>query len=278
MHNQIACIKPVLLVFTEKMKNNYSGIWLLLALALSAVVSVAMADDITIGGWTVRKAPVADVLFPSEKSSEEEGIQVFIPDTVPPIEKVTVDSVAKSILLFGDSMTFNLALQLAKYAKQNGHTFHAVNWDSSNTKIWSDTDTLAHYMKLYKADYIFISLGSNEVYFKNPETRLPYIRKILTTIGNVPYVWIGPPNWNEDTKINDILESTCAPGSFFRSQGMKFKRKADKIHPTRASSALWLDSIMRWLPSSRHPILADPPSDSIGQVKTNIIFLKALNK
>lgn len=262
------------------MKSNYTGLWLLLAFAFAIVTTVAFSDDIVVGKWRVRKAPMSDVLFPQQESLVDSisAVADSIADVMAEKKVVEIDSMPKSILLFGDSMTLNLAIRLAKYAKQNGHTLHAVNWDSSNTKIWAESDTLRHYINEYNADYIFISLGSNEVYFKKPESRLPYVKKILSVIGDVPYVWIGPPNWNEDTGINDMLQASCAPGSFFRSQGMEFKRKADKIHPTRYSSALWIDSIMRWMPKSRHPILVDIPSDSIGKVPTNVVFLKALNK
>lgn len=93
--------------------------------------------------------------------------------------KVATDSLPQSLFIFGDSMTYNLALRLAQYAKQNGHTIHSVNWDSSNTKIWADYDTLANQIARYKPTQIFISLGSNEIFFKNPETRLPYVKKFL---------------------------------------------------------------------------------------------------
>lgn len=255
--------------------------WLLLAIALGVIVFVAFSDDITLGEHTLKKAPIAETIFPEEPVVFEDTATLSIEaDTIQLLEtkEIEVDSLPKSILLFGDSMTFNLALRLAKYARQNGHQLHAVNWDSSNTKIWAESDTLDYFIKKYGADYIFVSLGSNEVYFKKPESRLPYVRKILAKIGDIPYVWIGPPNWNEDTGINDMLQATCQKGSFFRSQGMEFKRKADKIHPTKASSALWIDSIMRWMPSSSHPILAAAPPDSMTKVKTNVIFLKALNK
>lgn len=265
------------------MKSNYSGLWLLLALALAIIVGLAfLPDDLTLGSYTLKKAPVRAVLFP-EKESVADSLAA-VADSVASLEAeiaakpVETDSVPKSILLFGDSMTFNLALRLSQYAAQNGHTMHAVNWDSSNTKIWADNDTLLHFMKLYDADFIFISLGSNELYFKKPEARLPYVKRILEMIGDRPYIWIGPPNWQEDSGINDMLQATCAPGAFFRSAGMEFKRKKDKIHPTRESSALWIDSIMRWMPKSRHPILAEYPADSLGKVKTNVIFLKARNK
>ena len=242
---------------------------------------MSFSDDISFGPWTVKKAPLAETLFPVKMSGyslEEDADSLLSEDECAEPELQPTDSMPKNIFLFGDSMTFNIALRLAKYAKQNGHRFHAVNWDSSNTKIWADTDTLGKYLKAYHPDFVFISLGSNEVYFKKPETRLPYVKRILAEIGDIPYIWIGPPNWNEDTGINDMLESVCRRGSFFRSAGMEFKRKKDNIHPTREASALWVDSIMRWMPKSSHPILAALPSDSLGKVPTNVVFLKAMNK
>lgn len=259
------------------------ALWLLLAGAFAIFLIVGFSDDITMGHYTVKKAPFAETLFPdTSKLSSDDNLlslsdQNKSQEEIVP-EVIATDSLPKNILLFGDSMTMNIALRLAKYAKQNGHQMHAINWDSSNTKIWAETDTLSYYLRKLKPDFIFISLGSNEVYFKDPYKRHPYVKQILTTIGDLPYVWIGPPCWDNRTAINDMLEATCRPGTFFRSAGMEFKRKKDKIHPTREASALWVDSIMRWMPKSAHPILANIPSDSLGKVSSNIILLKALNK
>lgn len=258
--------------------NKYTSIWLLLSLALVIVLIVSFSEDIIIGEWTVKKAPFPDYLLKESEDSTLLADTLLDEDNRKEIEPIVTDSLPQSIFIFGDSMTFNLALRFAQYARQNGHTIHSVNWDSSNTKIWAEHDTLAYYINKFEPTQIFISLGSNEMYFKNPESRAPYVKKILEVIDTIPYVWIGPPNWQEDTGINDMLQRLCKRGSFFRSEGMEFKRKKDKIHPTRASSALWVDSIMRWLPNSAHPFVADTPSDSIGKVNPNVVFLKALNK
>ena len=259
---------------------KYTSLWMLLSLALIVILVVAFVDDIKIGEWTVKKAPVSDYLLKEESgtllSMEESEDSINTEDSQ--TEIIKTDSLPQSLFIFGDSMTFNLALRLAQYAKQNGHTIHSVNWDSSNTKIWAEHDTLAYYIEKYRPTQIFISLGSNELYYKDPETRAPYVKKILEIIDTIPYVWIGPPNWKEDTGINDMLQRICKKRSFFRSAGMQFKRKKDNIHPTRESSAMWVDSIMRWLPESSHPFVADMPSDSIGKSNPNIVFLKALNK
>ena len=232
------------------MFKNYSGLWLLLATALAVIFVVAFSDDIVIGNYTVKKAPFDKTLLASESEDLPVDSLIVQRDTVAQV-KVETDSLPQSLFIFGDSMTWNLALRLAQYAKANGHTIHAVNWDSSNTKIWADYDTLANQIARYKPTQIFISLGSNELYFKDPRARLPYIRKILEVIDTIPYVWIGPPNWQKDSGINDLLEATCKPGSFFRSEGM---------------------------PKSAHPFVANVPSDSIGKINPNIVFLKALNK
>lgn len=263
-------------------KSGYAGLWLLLAAALAIVLVISFSDDLKLGGWNVKRAPYSEMLL---KDETKEALEAAINDSIlkarqDSLERtiVVVDSTPQSILLIGDSMTMNLALRLAQYAKQNGHEFHAVNWDSSGTVKWAGSPRLAEYIKEFNATYVFISLGSNELYIKNPESHLKYVEKILDMVGDLPYVWIGPPNWKEDFGINDMLERTCRPGSFFRSAGMEFQRKKDGIHPTRKSSALWIDSIARWINKSSHPILLEAPSDSIGKVNANLILLKATDK
>lgn len=258
-------------------RRVYVSLWLLLFVAFCVVLFVAFSDDLQIGGKTLKKAPIADIFCQKDSSLVAPGLDsIAVSGNL--TETVVTDSTPQSIFIFGDSMTFNLALRLAQYAKQNGHVIHSVNWDSSNTKIWAEYDTLRYFINKYRPTQIFIALGSNELYIPKPETRLPYIKKILEDIDTIPYVWIGPPNWKEDGGINDLLARTCRPGTFFRSAGMEFKRKADKIHPTRESSAQWVDSIVRWLPKSAHPFVAEPPSDSIKKANPNVVFLKALNK
>lgn len=257
-------------------RKPYIGLWLLLAGALALVTWVAFHDEVKIGEYSLKKAPIAETL----KSKSVDSDSIAVPKDIIEVaqKKIETDSTPQVIFIFGDSMTFNLALRLAQYAKQNGHSIHSVNWDSSNTKIWAEHDTLRHYIDKFHPTQIFISLGSNELYLKKPDIRRPEVRKILSVIDTIPYVWIGPPNWKEDSGINDMIASECKPGSFFRSAGMEFKRKKDGIHPTKEASALWVDSIMRWLGKSSHPFVAHVPSDTIGRANPGIVFLKALNK
>lgn len=259
---------------------RYIGLWLLLAVALTLIILFSFSDfDLKIGSYSMKKAPFPDTLLAESMAADSVAMDSLeLQEKLLAEDPIKTDSTPQSLLIFGDSMTYNLALRLAQYAKANGHTIHAINWDSSNTKIWAEHDTLRYYMNKYHPTQIFVSLGSNELYLKNPDSRIPYVKKIIEMIDTVPFVWIGPPNWKEDSGINDMLARICGPGNFFRSAGMEFQRKADHIHPTRQSSALWIDSIMRWLPASRHPFVANLPADTIGKCNPNIVFLKALNK
>lgn len=262
------------------MKSRYIGLWLLLVTGLIFFLVISFMDDITIGLYTVKKAPFHETLL---KEREIDDMFAAEEDSILAVKReerhvAKVDSTPQSILLIGDSMTMNLALRLAEYAKANGHEFHAVNWDSSGTVKWAKSTHLAEFVEEYGATYVFISLGANELYLKNPSSHKQYVEAIIAQVGDRPYVWIGPPNWKEDEGINDMIEATCKPGSFFRSAGMEFKRKKDGIHPTRESSALWIDSVARWMPKSAHPILLNLPNDSLGRVNANIKFMKATDK
>ena len=150
------------------MKSPYLPLWILLTVSLVIFVSISFAGDIKLGGWQIKKGKFNETLTLNNSITAVEDTtftEVNIPEEES--ELVETDTLPKNIFLFGDSMTLNLALRMEKYAENNGHSFHAVNWDSSNTKLWAETDTLQYYLNKYKPDYVFISLGSNEVFFKN---------------------------------------------------------------------------------------------------------------
>lgn len=259
------------------MKSPYSGLWILLSLSLVIILLISFLDDIVIGKWEVKKAPFADTLFKEKSQSDNTKIE-FDSINEKDEQEVKTDSTPQNILLIGDSMTLNLALRLSQYAQHNGHKFQAVNWDSSNTITWAKSDTLDNLIKRYHPTYVFISLGANELYLSKPEGHRKYVETIIEKIGKIPYVWIGPPNWKEDNGLNDMIEDACSKGNFFRSAGMEFERKKDKVHPTRSASALWIDSIARWMPKSSHPIVLSFPPDSIKANRNSVTLLKAYGK
>lgn len=266
------------------MNKGYTGLWLLLVIGFVLTVTVAFSDDIKIGDYTLKKATFKESLLTDKEAearelAKQDSIITVRRDSVENNkDKVEVDSLPQSILVIGDSMTFNIALRIAQYAKANGHTIHTINWDSSGTVKWGCSKHLVNAVKEHNATFVFICLGSNELYRPDPKKHQSYIDSILSQIGDIPYIWVGPPNWKGESPFNDYMEAYLRPGSYFRSEGIKLERKKDGIHPTRAGSAVWVDSIARWMPKSAHPILFVTPPDSIGIQDTNLTYLKSRDK
>lgn len=159
------------------------------------------------------------------------------------------DSSSQYILLTGDSMSEGLMFAFKKYAKFNGHKLKTRIWYSSSTESWSKSDTLAAFIKRYKPTFIIFTLGSNELFKRNIAEREKYIKDIIheaDTTG-IPFIWIGPPNWKDDTGINDLIVKNVSKDRFFESKNLKFKRKSDGAHPTKDASAIWADTISTWL-------------------------------
>ena len=261
------------------MRKPYFQLWMLLALALALLVAYSALSPVEVLGFTPRQStfypdlterrePVfAAVAETAKRSVARQRLlrepQRHAPDTAP-----------KTILIIGDSMLEGLAPRLGAYAAQNGHTLYSVIWYSSSSKVWGSCNKLAEYIKQFKPDYIFVSLGSNELFVKDiAAKRDRYVKNIIKQIGDIPYVWIGPPNWKPDTGINDLIAANAKPGCFFLTNGMKFDRNRDGAHPTRASSIVWMDSVASWVKTrGRYPIKLDKPKIRTQRPKRQLIL------
>lgn len=99
----------------------------------------------------------------------------------------------------------------------------------------------------------------------------------MSRVGNIPTIWIGPPNWCKDTGINDILLKEMGEKAYFPSYTLKFERKSDKHHPTRNSAANWMDEVIKWMNGGKsiHPFRLNVP-EKVNH-KHHTIVLKPLN-
>ena len=73
------------------------------------------------------------------------------------------------------------------------------------------------------------------------------LRNILSQIGDIPYLWIAPPNWKPDTGINELLAENIPADRLFVSKDLTLDRTWDKIHPTRKAAYEWFDKIVEWM-------------------------------
>lgn len=247
------------------MKRHYLHLWALLAVAF-AIFAIASAFDMpTIGGHELKSARIAETLFADRtppQPADEQAVASGVAEEVASPFPVPCDSTAQTILFIGDSMLEGLSPRLAAYCDANGHELYSVVWYSSTSEVWGKSDKLAGYIARIKPTFVVICLGANELFVSDIEQkREKYVQKILADIGDIPYLWIGPPNWKPDTGINRLIARNAAEGSFFLSDGMSFDRAQDGAHPTRKSAAAWLDSVASWMPEhSNHPILLEPPT------------------
>lgn len=242
------------------MKRHYLELWLLLAVAFAAFAVASWFEMPVIAGHRMRSSGIAEALFKEKPSDAQQPDSAFIaaPEAMP------CDTTSHVILLFGDSMLEGLGPRLAAYAAENGHELYTVIWYGSTSAHWGDSDRLRNYISKLKPSYIFICLGANELFIPDiAAQRQEHVKNILADIGDIPYIWIGPPNWKDDTGINDLIRTNARRGSYFRSAGMDFERRPDGAHPTLESAALWMDSVVRWMPlNAAHPIRLDVPAQS----------------
>lgn len=266
------------------MKRDYFALWAILAAAFAIFLCVsALGDDVKVGAVTIKRSTMADALMRTPESGNpempadpaEQPLQTAA-DTVAAIS----DTLPKTVMIVGDSMLEGLSPRLAAYCEASGHTLYTVIWYSSTTKEWGgDKHRLESYMQRYKPDFIFISLGANELFVKDIiDARREYVREIKRQLGPTPYLWIGPPNWKKDTGINELLRQELPQGRFFVSDGMQFDRKKDGAHPTPESAIAWMDSIARWIPghAASPQLMLRQPEKKTGRPKQ--IFVHAINE
>lgn len=249
------------------MRRTYFGFFALLLVAFSIFAGMSFYSEDFEEECGLKTSSFASDLFSHSLSDLTSS------DTVPGMlrskstsgvtEAAPLDTTKKNILFIGDSMLERLSPRFAAYAEENGHQMNTVIWYGSTTEVWANSKRATEKIKTYHPDFIIISLGGNELFIKDIITRRSkFVKEIISEFGNIPYVWIGPPNWKEDTGINKMLQSIIPEGNFYLSYtpDQHYDRASDGAHPTAASAAKWADRICRWIMNqSNHPIVLNVP-------------------
>jgi hypothetical protein len=177
------------------------------------------------------------------------------------LKQEPMDTTSQKILLIGDSMLEGLGPRLKDYTAQNNHELNTVIWYSSTTEYFGRCDTLKYFIKKFKPTYIMMVIGANEMFVSDIiRKRQGYMKEILSQIDTINFVWIGPPNWKDDTGINELILKNVGKGRYFPSKDLNYTRCSDGAHPTRQSAAVWMDSIATWvMRDSYKPIKLEKP-------------------
>lgn len=242
------------------MRRHYISLWALLAVAFVVFTALSAFEMPYLGSRQLKSSGLADALLAGahaqDKCVPEPGEVSVCDSAAATVLAFPPDTTAHTILLIGDSMLEGIAPRLAAYADYNGHILYAVMWYSSTTERWGRSDRLKAYIRRLRPTYVVVCLGSNELFVDDVEKKRDrYVKKILADLDTIPYIWIGPPNWRSDTGINRLIQRNTGSGHFFLSDGLVLERSADGAHPTRPAAAVWLDSVLRWMPENAlHPI------------------------
>lgn len=233
------------------------------AVLAAVIVYAAIPTEWTVCGLTLRKISLPTIIQHPTSSAQRLSSNRSTPSP----------RTHQTLLFFGDSMLEGLSPRLADYAQENGHKLYTVIWYSSTTERWATTQTLEHCIRQYKPTYIILCLGSNELFVNDLSERTQYIRKLVGKLSALPFVWIGPADWNGDTGIVDMIRQETGTGRFFDSRHLRLERGRDHYHPTRLAAARWMDSVAHFLksPHCAAPLLLNKPKGHHRAVSTLLL-------
>lgn len=217
-------------------------------------------------------------------TQKNEKVKPKVAQEIKPKGKITpakkqntkIDTNTQHLLLVGDSMAGGAGLEYGfrRYAAYNGHRLTVVSEASTTTSLWSKKQKLKSVIKKYKPTFVIIALGSNELFVQDISQRKTAIENIIKQLGDLPMVWVGPPNWQKDTGINDVIRSIVGEKRFFLSENIKIARQHDGIHPSIAGSLTWVNEVSYWImyESACKIRLADPlePKQKTKTIETTL--------
>lgn len=260
------------------MKKPYRVLWSILTVTFVGFLALSVYNE-AFGHLVVKTGPFVQALWGSVRElpgheAEPAEEQPLKTEERRQLARV-MDTTSKNILFIGDSMLEGLAPRLGAYCEANGHKLHSVIWYSSSTKVWGESRKLTHCIQKFHPDYIIVCLGSNELFVRNVKTsRRKFVEEIVSEIGKLPYVWIGPPNWKPDTGINNLLQEVLPEGNFYLSYtpSQHYDRTNDGAHPTRRSAATWMDRVCRWIVhEGNYPIRLNRPKQLKGRYHSEVL-------
>ncbi|MEZ4375615.1 MAG: SGNH/GDSL hydrolase family protein [Polyangiaceae bacterium] len=158
--------------------------------------------------------------------------------------KVVPAAQAKRVLHVGDSMVPLVGNYLRPIFQKDGRKYYIESVTSSSTLSWDNKRLLQDAMYKYDPDLILISLGSNELFDRNPERRVPAIKRLVQDTRGRPCLWIGPPAWKEDYGFIAVLKQNLGHCRYLDSVALKLPRMADGRHPSWTGGYRW--SVAVW--------------------------------
>lgn len=152
---------------------------------------------------------------------------------------------ALRVLHVGDSMAPLVGNYLRSIFRRSGRKYDIVAVTSGHSREIANGHTLLDATYRFDPDLILISLGSNELFERDPEDLAWAIDQIVKDTRGRPCLWIGPPAWANDFGYLDMVRRHVGHCRYFASEKLRFERQADGRHPTWASSYRWASAVWK---------------------------------
>lgn len=156
-----------------------------------------------------------------------------------------------------------LVPRMADYCLENGHRLFPAVWYGSTIEKWAyddPEDKLDQLIAQLQPTAVVAVLGSSELRAREVSSHRPFVERIVHKVGDRRLLWIGPPNWREDTGINALIAEVVGTDRFFASCHLALERRGDGIHPSEGGGVEWVEAFARWVPrASRAPFVMSAP-------------------
>ncbi len=200
---------------------------------VNGITAGAVPDTIPAKALHERRQTPPEIM-PSKHTAEE--------------DKSVEAPVRHRVLLIGDSMCEGLGARFSDYAASSNFDFHTVIWYGSTSKSWATTRDLKYHIERVNPTYIIMSLGTNDLGYYDFARRRAWIEEIISTFGNIPYLWIGPLPWRKvrDRSMVGVIRDCTGENNFYDSSNV-YCQRLDGVHPTFPAAAKWVDGIVSWI-------------------------------
>ena len=191
------------------------------------------------------------------------------PETSPPpaegpkAEQALPPPVGTKVLHVGDSFAGALGIPLGKLLEEAGVKSILKHKDSSYLTTWAWEPDLEQEIWRYNPDLVVVTLGANELGIADPGQREKTVKKIVSTIGQRPCLWVAIPLWSErHNGLLEVIEKSAAPCVFYDTNRemdtAHMARIHDGIHPTNDARRQWAEAVFGYLMAHRQPRAGAP--------------------
>jgi len=261
MKNRKDLLGKVKKILNKFISGKHFPLWKFAGIMLVAMIFLAIysyrSDPVKIFKTEIKQSEIRDFFAPVELPAGMLAVNLRDKSKIQPTK---MDSSSQRFLLIGDSMLETLGYRLNDYCRKNKHKMNSVIWYSSSTLWYGNCDTISYFIKKFDPTYVILVIGANELFIRDIKSRDKLVKNILRQIGNLKYFWVGPPNWKEDTGINDLIVRNVGPRRYYPSKKLKYERFKDGAHPTKKSGYMWMDSVAAFIMNkSMYPVLLNYP-------------------